>query len=71
MSNFRQYQRTCSVCGKSRLCACATCAPNPQPNKPPVVTIIPAKQLEAQERPGGSIASPARPPRGAPAAPRT
>ena len=54
MSNFRQYQRTCSVCGKSRLCACATCVPNPQPNKPPVVTIIPAKQLEAQERPGGS-----------------
>lgn len=53
MSNFRQYQRTCSVCGESRLCACATYAPNPQPNKPPVVTIIPAKRLDARERLGG------------------
>jgi len=40
----------CSVCGESRLCACATYTPNPQPGKPPVVTIIPAKQLETQAR---------------------
>ena len=50
MSDFRQYQRTCSVCGESRLCSCATFAPNPQAKKPPVVAVIPAKQLEAQER---------------------
>ena len=57
MSNFRQYQHICSVCGESRLCACANYSPNPQPNKPPVVTIIPAKQLEAREQSdGGSLA---------------
>ena len=34
------------------MCACAGFSANPQANKPPVVTIIPAKQLEARDQRG-------------------